>query len=275
MTSSVRVNGADIAYRFDGPAAGRTVLMSNSLMSNYDMWDGNVPALADRYRVLRYDTRGHGRSSTPPGPYSIAMLADDAVGLLDALGIGAVHFVGLSMGGMIGQQLGARFPERVLSLALCDTASEMPPRSLWEDRLAIAQKLGIAGLAETTLKRWFTEAFIARAPGDIDKVRRMILGTGVEGYMACARAVRDMAQTTMLLGIRAPTLILTGRDDPACTVAHAIVLNRMIDGSQMILLDQAAHLSNIEQPQAFNAALRSFIDRIDDGLPPEGTEAAR
>ena len=267
MTSSVRVNGAEIAYRFDGPAQGRVVLMSNSLMSNYDMWDWTLPALADRYRVLRYDTRGHGRSSTPPGPYSIAMLADDAAGLLDALGIEAVHFVGLSMGGMIGQQLGARFPRRVLSLALCDTASEMPPRSLWEERLAIARTQGVAGLAEGTIKRWFTEPFIQRAPGDIEKVRRMILGTPVEGYMACAGAVRDMAQTTMLLGIQAPTLILTGREDPACTVAQATVLHRMIDDSQMIVLENAAHLSNIEQPQAFNAALRSFIDRVDDGLP--------
>lgn len=275
MTGTVTVNGARLAYRFDGPEKGRVVLMSNSLMSSYDMWDWTVPALADRYRVLRYDTRGHGRSSTPPGPWSIAALADDAAGLLDALGIEAAHFVGLSMGGMVGQQLGARFPARVLSLSLCDTASEMPPRSLWEDRLAIAQKLGVAGLAESTLKRWFTEPFIERAPGEIEKVRRMILGTGVEGYLACARAVRDMAQTTMLLAITAPTLILTGRDDPACTVAHATVLHRMIEGSEMILLDQAAHLSNIEQPQAFNAALRSFIDRVDDALALDRTGASR
>jgi 3-oxoadipate enol-lactonase len=267
VTASVSVNGAEIAYRFDGPTDGHVVLMSNSLMSNWDMWDWTVPALADRYRVLRYDTRGHGRSSTPPGPYSIAMLADDAAGLLDALGIEAVHFVGLSMGGMIGQQLGARYPGRVLSLALCDTASEMPPRSLWEERLAIARSQGVPGLAEGTIKRWFTEPFIRRAPGDIEKVRRMILGTGTEGYIGCAAAVRDMAQTTMLLGIKAPTLILTGRDDPACTVDQATVLHRMIDGSQLLILEDAAHLSNIEQPGAFNAAVREFIDRIDDRLP--------
>lgn len=268
MNDTVRVNDAEIAYRFDGRAGGRVVLMSNSLMSSYDMWDWTLPALADRYRVLRYDTRGHGRSSTPPGPYSIAMLADDAAGLLDALGIGAAHVVGLSMGGMIGQQLGARYPGKVLSLALCDTASEMPPRSMWEERLAIARSQGVAGLAESTIKRWFTEPFIRRAPADIDTVRRMILGTGAEGYIACAGAVRDMAQTTMLLAIKAPTLILTGRQDPACTVDQATVLHRVIDGSEMRIIEDAAHLSNIEQPQAFNAALRAFIDRVDDGLPP-------
>lgn len=267
MRTSINVNGADIAYRFDGPARGRVVLLSNSLMSNYDMWDWTVPALSDRYRVLRYDTRGHGRSGTTPGPYSIEMLGDDAAGLLDALDIGAAHFVGLSMGGMIGQQLGARYPDKVLSLALCDTASEMPPRSMWEERLEIARRQGTAGLAEGTIKRWFTEPFIKRAPGDIDKVRAFILSTGVEGYIACAGAVRDMAQTAMLPKIKAPTLIMTGRQDPACSVDQAAVLHRMIDGSQLMILEDAAHLSNIEQPQAFNLALRTFIDRIDDRLP--------
>jgi 3-oxoadipate enol-lactonase len=267
VTDTVAVNGVRIAYRFDGPPGGRVVLMSNSLMSSYDMWDWTVPAFADRYRVLRYDTRGHGRSATPPGPYSIASLGDEAAGLLDALGIEAAHFVGLSMGGMVGQQLGARYPGKVLSLSLCDTASEMPPREMWEERLAIAASKGIPGLAEGTLKRWFTEPFIRRAPGDVEKVRGMILGTGVEGYMACAGAIRDMAQTTMLLAITAPTLVLTGRQDPATTVAHATVLHRVIAGSRLVIIEDAAHLSNIEQPRAFNAALRAFIDEIDGGLP--------
>ncbi len=266
MTTCVNVNGVEIAYRFDGPAQGRVVLLSNSLMSNYDMWDWTVPALTQRYRVLRYDTRGHGRSGTTPGPYSIEMLGDDAAGLLEALGIEAAHVVGLSMGGMIGQQLGARYPQKVLSLALCDSASEMPPRGMWEERLETARKQGIAGLVDGTIKRWFTEPFIQRAPADIAKVRAFILGTGSEGYIACASAIRDMAQTTLLLKIKAPTLVLTGRQDTACTVDQATVLHRMIDGSQLQILEDAAHLSNIEQPQAFNHALRSFIDRIDDRL---------
>ena len=267
MDGTIAVNGARIAWRVDGPEKGRVVLMSNSLMSSHGMWDRTIPALADRYRVLRYDTRGHGRSSTTPGPYSIAQLADDAAGLLDALGIASAHFVGLSMGGMVGQQFGARYPGKVLSLSLCDTASEMPPRGMWEERIAIARSQGIPGLVDGTIKRWFTEPFIRRAPGDIEKVRAMILGTGVEGYVACASAIRDMAQTTMLLSITAPTLVLTGRQDPATTVAHATVLHRVIAGSRLVILDDAAHLSNIEQPEAFNGALRGFLDGIDDGLP--------
>jgi 3-oxoadipate enol-lactonase len=262
----VQVNGVEIACRFDGPEGGHVVVLSNSLMSDHTMWDVTVPALADRYRVLRYDTRGHGRSGTTPGPYSIAMLADDAVGLLDALKIGQAHFVGLSMGGMIAQQMGARFPERVYSLGLCDTASEMPPRSIWAERFEIAGSRGAAGLVDSTIQRWFTAPFIARDPGAIEKVRRMILGTGTEGYIACGSAVRDMAQTTMLLKVKAPTLVLVGRQDPACTVEQATVIHRMIDRSEMVVLENAAHLSNIEQPQAFNGALRVFIDRIDDSL---------
>ena len=262
----IRVNGVELAYRFDGPGNGRVVMMSNSLMSDHTMWDVTIPALSDRYRVLRYDTRGHGQSGTTPGPYTIELLADDAVGLMDALGIRQVHFVGLSMGGMIAQQIGARYADRVISLSLCDTASEMPPRSMWEERLAIARSRGTAGLVDTTIQRWFTAPFIARDPLAVETVRRMILGTGTEGYIACASAVRDMAQTTMLLNVKAPTLVLVGRQDPACSVEKATVIHRMIDGSELVVLEDAAHLSNIEQPQAFNPALRGFIDRTEAAL---------
>lgn len=260
------VNGVNIAYRFDGPRDAPVLLVANSLMANGSMWDGNITALADRYRVLRYDKRGHGGSGLSTGPYTIAQLADDAIGLLDALGIQKAHFMGLSIGGMIGQQLGARYPERVLSLSLCNTASEMPPRSLWEERFEIARTQGIAGLVDGTIQRWFTAPFIERAPQEIEKVRQMILGTNVDGYMACGSAVRDMAQSTMLLKIKTPTLVLAGRNDPACTVDQGTVLNRLIDGSRMVIIEEAAHLSNIEQPEAFNKTVRQFIDSVDDRL---------
>jgi 3-oxoadipate enol-lactonase len=262
----IKVNGVDVAYRFDGPQNGRVLLVANSLMANGSMWDWNVPAFADRYRVLRYDKRGHGGTATSPGPYSIAQLADDAIGLLDALQIKQAHFMGLSIGGMIGQQLGARYADRVHSLSICNSASEMPPRSLWEERFEIAKAQGIAGLVDGTIKRWFTAPFIERAPGDIEKVRQMILGTDVNGYIACGSAVRDMAQSTMLLKIKTPTLVLSGRHDPACTVDQGTVLHRLIDQSQRVILEDAAHLSNIEQPAAFNQAVRGFIDSVDNTL---------
>ena len=264
MNQKIKVGELDVTYQFDGPADRPVLLMSNSLMSNLTMWDLTVPALADRFRILRYDTRGHGQTTVTPGPYSIAMLADDAIGLLDALGIRQAHIMGLSMGGMIAQQIGARYPDRALSLLLCDTASEMPPRSMWEERLTIARSQGISGLVDGTIKRWFTAPFIERAPQEIAKVREMILGTPVEGYMNCAGAVRDMAQTTMLLKIKAPTLVITGRQDPACTVEQSTVLHRMIDTSRMVVIEDAAHLSNIEQPTVFNREIRNFLDTISD-----------
>jgi 3-oxoadipate enol-lactonase len=253
------VNGARIAYRIDGPADAPVVMLSNSLMSSHRMWDPQFDALVQRYRVLRYDTRGHGASQTTPGPYSIELLADDAAALIAHTGADAVHFVGLSMGGMIGQQLALRHPERVLSLSLCDTASEMPPRSMWEERLAIARSQGIAGLVDGTIKRWFVPAFVAREPETIARVREMILGTGAEGYIACASAVRDMSQTHLLSAIRCPTQVIVGRDDPACTLAQAEVLQREIPGAMLHVIDDAAHLANIEKPARFTALLLDFI----------------
>jgi 3-oxoadipate enol-lactonase len=261
MIQFVQANGIKMAYRIDGVANGPVVVLSNSLMSSQAMWDANMSALTDKYRVLRYDTRGHGQTEVTPGPYSIALLAEDVVALMDALKIPKAHLVGLSMGGMICQYVSATYPDRVISLGLCDTASEMPPRSLWEERFATARAQGIAGLLDGTIKRWFVAGFVERAPTEIEAVKKMILATPLEGYIGCASAVRDMAQTTMLLKIKAPTLVLLGRDDPACTLAQATVLHRVIDGSELAIIDDAAHLSNIEKPAEFNFLLRKFLDR--------------
>jgi len=262
MIQHIQANGIDIAYRIDGPAQAPVVVMSNSLMSSLHMWDDTVPALTDRYRVVRYDTRGHGQSQVTAAPYSIALLAADLVGLMDALGIAKAHLVGLSMGGMVCQFVGANQPERVRSLSLCDTASEMPPRTLWEERFATARAQGLGGLVDNTIKRWFVSSFITAQPQKIAAIRTMILGTSFQGYIGCGSAVRDMAQTTMLLKIKAPTLVLVGREDPACTVEQATVLHRVIDGSRLEIIDNAAHLSNIEQAAEFNRLVRGFLDSV-------------
>lgn len=262
MKKFISANHIQMAYQIDGPEDGPPVFLSNSLMSSLEMWDDNIDALIDRYRVIRYDTRGHGQSQVTDGPYNIGLLGQDLVGLMDALHIQQAHLVGLSMGGMICQYVGANFPDRVLSLSLCDTASEMPPRSLWEERFSIAQTSGIAGLVDGTIKRWFLEGFINREPQKIDVVRKMILATPVDGYLACGSAVRDMAQSTMLLKIKAPTMVLVGKQDPACTLDQATVLHRLIPQSSLKVIDQAAHLSNIENPQEFNFHLREFLDSV-------------
>lgn len=259
---TVLANGARLACRIDGPADAPVVMLSNSLMSTHAMWEPQMQALLARWRVLRYDTRGHGASETTPGPYSIEQLADDAAALIDETGVGGVHFVGLSMGGMIGQQLAVRHPRKVLSLSLCDTASEMPPRSMWEERFATARAQGIAGLVDGTIKRWFVPAFIQAQPEAIEWVRRMILQTQPEGYIACGSAVRDMSQTHILERIQAPTQIIVGRDDPACTLAASEVLHKHIPHSTLHVIDDAAHLSNIEKPELFNGFLTRFLEKF-------------
>lgn len=261
MTAKIHANGIDITYGFDGPADKPVVMLSNSLLSNYSMWDGQIKALSANYRVLRYDQRGHGGTDARPGPYSIEMLAEDAYALTEALDIERVHFVGLSMGGFTAQILAVRHPEKLLSLALCDTACVMPPESVWNERIEIAETEGISALVDGTLERWFTPPFHESGKDELARVKRMILGTGVTGYVACCQAIRDMFLCAQLPQIKVPTVIMVGEKDPACPVSSAEVLNRGIAGSELIVIPESAHLPNIEQKAAFNAALTGFLDR--------------
>jgi 3-oxoadipate enol-lactonase len=263
-----QINGARIAYLIEGELGRPVLMLSNSLMSNHTMWAPQMKALLPHFRVLRYDTRGHGESSTPPGPYSIEGLADDAASLVQHLKLDSVHFAGLSMGGMIGQQFALRHRPLLRSLLLCDTASEMPPRSMWEERIAVARAEGIEGLVDGTIKRWFVSSFIDREPASVENVRRMILTTKPEGYIACASAVRDMSQTHLLKNIRVPTHIIVGREDPACTLQASMVLHREIEGATLHIIDDAAHLSNIEKPAEFSAQMLEFLRAQDEQHQP-------
>jgi 3-oxoadipate enol-lactonase len=261
MIQFATLNGAKFAYRVDGPENGPVVILSNSLMTRIEMWDGNMEALTDRFRVIRYDTRGHGRSEVTEGPYTIDLLASDLVALLDHLKVPKAHIVGLSLGGMIGQNVAANYPDRVLSLSLCDTATEIVPRSTWADRIQIAKEKGVEALAEGTLSRWMVDSFRQSHPEEVDRIRQIILGTPAEGFMGCAGAIRDMNQTLLVLKIKAPTLVLVGAQDASTTVDNAIVLHRLILGSQLVVIDEAAHLSNIDQREKFNQTLRAFLDQ--------------
>ncbi len=261
MVLKIKANNIDINYCLEGPAQAPVVMLSNSLMSNYSMWDYQMQVLTARYRVLRYDQRGHGATQTTPGPYSVELLADDACALMDALDIGSVHFVGLSMGGFTGQILAAKNPEKLISLVLCDTACDMQPKSLWNERIAAAREKGIEALVSGTLERWFTPSFHETGREDLEKVRSMILGTGVEGYIACAQAIRDMFLCDKLAEITVPTLVLVGAEDPACPVSAAEVLHRGITGSELAVLANAAHLPNIEQRVAFNEVVLGFLNK--------------
>lgn len=264
MKQTVRVNGNDVAYRLDGPDDAPLILFANSLAADLSMWDDNMEAVTRRYRALRYDVRGHGQTGALPGPYSLADLADDAVGLLDALGIDKVHFVGLSLGGMFGQLFAASHPERLLSLTLCDTASEHSAavRNAWQTRIDTVRTGGVAAVTEATLQRWFTPAMFTRAPQTIERVRKMILGTSVEGYVGCSSAIRDLEHTALLHRISVPTLVMVGEQDTGAPVALARIIEQHIPGASLVILEDAAHIANMEQPAAFNRALLAFIDSI-------------
>lgn len=261
MIQFATINGAKFAYRSDGPENGPVVILSNSLLTRIEMWDKNMEALTNRYRVIRYDMRGHGRSEVTPAPYTVDLLAADLVGLMDHLNIQKAHLVGLSLGGMVSQNVAANHPERVLSLSLCDTATEIFPRSTWEDRISIAKQNGVQALAEGTLSRWMVDSFRQEQPDEVARIREIILGTPDEGFIGCASAIRDMNQTLLVLKIKAPTLVIVGAQDASTTVDHATVLHRLILGSKLVVIDQAAHLSNIDQRDKFNQALRSFLDQ--------------
>ncbi len=251
-------NGARLNYRFDGPADAPVLVLSNSLGTNLSMWDPQIPGLAAQFRVLRYDTRGHGQSSVTPGPYSITQLGRDVVGLLDAAGIERAHFCGLSMGGVTGMWLGVYAPERINRLVLCNTAAQIGSTEMWNARIETVRTNGLSAVAETQAQRWFTPAFIAKAPDVIAATRQMIASTSPEGYAANCGAIRDMDQRETISRIRARTLVLGGLHDPVISAAALRYLVDTIPGAKLVELD-ASHLSNVEAPAEFTKALVSFL----------------
>ena len=259
----VVANGIEVNYRFDGPSGAPVVTLSHSLATDLSMWEPQMAALGARYRVLRYDTRGHGGTAAPAGPYTLEQLAGDAAGLLDALRIERTHWVGLSMGGMIGQTLALAVPGKLLSLALCDTSSRIPAeaRPLWDERIKTAETKGMEPLVEPTLARWFTESYRKTQPERVKPIADAIQSTPVAGYIGCCHAIPKINVTARLGEIKLPALVIVGEQDPGTPVAMAREIHENLAGSQLVVIPSAAHLANIEQPQAFNRALTAFYDR--------------
>ena len=257
----VTANGISINYTLDGPANAPVVTMSHSLATDLTMWDPTVPALTSKFRVLRYETRGHGHTEAPKDAYTLDQLANDALAMLKALGIARTHWVGLSMGGMIGQTLALKAPEIFLSLSLCDTSSRIPAEAklLWQDRIKTAETQGMEPLVESTLARWFTEPFRKSRKDVIDKVATMIRTTPPAGYAGCCHAIAALDLTDKISAIKLPTIAIVGEDDPGTPVAAHRVIAEKIAGTRLEILKSAAHLANMEQPEAFNRALTSFL----------------
>jgi 3-oxoadipate enol-lactonase len=256
----IRAGDLVVHYELGGRPDGPVVLFANSLGTNFHVWDAQAAALADRFRVLRYDMRGHGLTDCPPGPYTIAQLGDDARALLDALRIEAAHVVGLSIGGLVAQRLAATAPGRVRSLVLCDTANVIGPPGRWDERIAAVAKDGIESIAEAVLKVWFTPGFLAAQPDIARGVANMLIRTPREGYIACCHALREADLRADDARIDCPTLVVVGDQDASTSPAVARELCAAIKGAWLEIIPQAAHIPTIEQPAALNRLLLDFLD---------------
>jgi 3-oxoadipate enol-lactonase len=258
----IKANGIEIDYQIDGE--GPVVTFSHSLACNLSMWDEQVRALQGRYRVLRYDTRGHGQTEAPAGAYALEQLADDLKGLLDGLGIAATHFVGLSMGGMIGQVFALKYPAMVQSLVLCDTTSRYPSgaAAVWEERIKTVGAKGMEPMVAPTLERWFTAPFRARRKDLMDRVGAMIRSTPAAGYIGCCHALPKINVTERLRDVRCPALVIVGEEDPGTPVDMARDIQTALPVAELAVLCRASHLSNVEQPEEFNRVLGSFLDKL-------------
>jgi 3-oxoadipate enol-lactonase len=252
------INGEPFNVLVEGPENAPVLMFSNSLSSNLTMWDAQAEALKGTFRIVRYDSRGHGKSTAPPGPYSIAGLGADALAIMDALKIGKAHWCGLSKGGMVGQWLLTHHPERIGKAVLANTSAQMPPAELWNGRIRNVAQNGMAVIVEATIDRWFTKRFQEAAPAEIARVKKMIAATPAQGYCGCCGAIRDMDQRDSIMGIRNPVLLISGAHDPATTPTMMGLLRERISGAQWLSLD-ASHISNIEQPDAFTQALKDFL----------------
>lgn len=252
------ISGARIHYSLAGPAAAAVLVFSHSLGADLSMWDIQAAAFSSRFRVLRYDTRGHGQSSITPGPYSIEQLGPHVLALLDALHISRVHFCGLSMGGQIGQWLGIHAADRLGKLVLCDTGAKIGTADGWKTRIETVRSHGMKEVAPAVLARWFTPAYCERDPQTVAIIRRVMESMNPEGYIACCAAVRDFDSRSSLAQIRIPTLVIAGAHDTSTPPSDGRYLAEHIPGARYAELN-AAHLSNIEDRDHFNKELGDFF----------------
>lgn len=261
----VKANRIDLFYDLAGPEDAPVVVFSNSLGTTLEMWDAQACALADRYRVLRYDTRGHGRSQVVDAPATIENLADDLAGLLDALGIDAAHVVGLSLGGMTAQAFGVRHPQHTKSLVLMATSAHMPPASAWSERAALVRREGLGAIVDATMGRWFTAGTLAKTPERAAKVREAFLRIDPRGYAVCCGVIRDMDLRPQIGRITAPTLVVAGADDPSTPVAMVEEIRALVPDAEMVVVPRAAHLVAVERPDVVDAHLAAFLARVEPG----------
>ncbi|TAK47923.1 MAG: 3-oxoadipate enol-lactonase [Xanthobacteraceae bacterium] len=254
----IDADGCMIHVTVEGHDGGPTLMLSNSLGATLQAWEPQMAALTRQFRVVRYDRRGHGKSDVPPGPYSIGRLGRDALAVMDQLNLSRVHFCGMSMGGMIGQWLGAHAPERIDRLILSNTASYFPDPAVWNERIDAVREGRLGEIADRIMLNWFTADFRAREPALVARVRDMVASTPPQGYIGCCEAIRDMDHRDLLAQIIPPTLVIAGRHDPSTPLETAEFMRKHIPQASLTIID-AAHLSNIEQPYAFTEIVTGFL----------------
>jgi 3-oxoadipate enol-lactonase len=254
-----KANGITINYQIDGPDDAPCLVFSNSLATTIAMWDEQAAALRDKFRVLRYDQRGHGATDAPAGRYPFDTLLADALGLLDALSIKTAHFAGLSMGGATALGLAEKHPERFGRIIVCDSPCQSTPQSSaqWEERIVVAREKGMAALVEPTIGRWFPAETVAKNPPHLDKVRGMIRDTPVNGFIGCAAALADHDYVSAIASVKCPVLFLVGEKDAPGPAMRK--LNEKLPGSHFVELPGAGHISNMDRPAEFTRAIRDFL----------------
>jgi len=257
----IKTNGIETHYSVDGD--GPWLVFSHSLACNVAMWAPQVTAFSKRYKVLCYDTRGHGQSSAPAGAYTLEQLADDAKALFDGLGIRTCHWVGLSMGGMIGQTFALKYPGVFKTMTLADTTSryDAAAQPVWAARIKTATEGGMEPITQPMLERWFTEPFRKSGAKVISDIAAAIRSTPVPGFIGCCHALPKINVTARLNEIKSPTLVIVGDQDPGTPPEMAREIHTNLPGSELVVIPSAAHLTNLEQPDAFNKALSTFLDR--------------
>jgi 3-oxoadipate enol-lactonase len=248
-----------VHHTLDGPEDAPVLVLAGSLGTNLGMWDQQAGPLAERFRLLRYDQRGHGRSPAPPGPYSIADLGGDLLALMDGLGIERASLCGLSIGGMTGMWLGVHAPERFERLVLCCTAPQLPPASQWAERAALVRAEGLGPIVEAGLERWFTPALGEGRPEALERFREMMLATPAEGYAGCCEAIGGHDMREELGAITAPTLVIGGDGDPVAPPETSRALAGGVPGAGVVVLEGARHLANVERPEEFTDAVLEHL----------------
>jgi 3-oxoadipate enol-lactonase len=242
-----------------GPDDAPALVLSNSLGSTLAMWDPQAAALAGAFRVVRYDLRGHGRSPVPDGPYGLDDLGADVLALLDRLEIERAHLAGISLGGMVSMWLAVHAPDRVDRLVPCSTSAQLGPPEGWAERATLVRRKGTQALAPTVVERWLTPAYREAHPEEVSRLRAMIAATPDEGYAGCCAAIEHMDLRGDLSRVRAPTLVVSAAQDPATPPEHGELIASLIPGARFEVLEDAAHLANLERPDAFTALLRDFL----------------